>query len=168
MSSPPATVADLYRYVVGVDTHAGTHSYAIVTAPTGAVVDQATFPTTPAGLRRVREWITRRTGCDPDDVLIAAEGTGSYGAILADVLAEAGYRVVEAPTPRRDRGRGKTDALDAVRAARSVLVVPLTMLRDRRASQAHPALRVLTVACEHLNSDRLRCINALNRLGPHP
>ena len=46
MSSLPAIVADLYRYVVGVDTHAATHSYAIVGAPNGALVDQATFPTT--------------------------------------------------------------------------------------------------------------------------
>lgn len=55
------TVADFYRYVVGVDTHAATHSYAIVAALTGAVIDQATFPTTAAGLRRARDWIGRRT-----------------------------------------------------------------------------------------------------------
>lgn len=94
-------------------------------------------------------------------MLGAAEGTGSYGVILGDVLAEAGYRVVEAATPRRERGRGKTDALDAVLAARSSLVMPLTMLRDRRAGEAHMALRVLTVAREHLNVERVRCINAL-------
>ena len=129
MSTLPAIVADIYRFVVGVDTHAATHSYAIVTAPNGALVDQATFPTNPAGLRRARDWIGRRTGGDLDGVLIAAEGTGSYGALLGDVLEEAGYRIVEAPTPRRERGRGKTDALDAVLAARGVLVEPLVMLR---------------------------------------
>jgi hypothetical protein len=32
-------VADIYRYVVGVDTHAATHSYAIVGAPNGALID---------------------------------------------------------------------------------------------------------------------------------
>lgn len=164
MSSLPATVADLYKYVVGVDTHAATHSYAIVAAPSGALLDQATFPTTPAGLRRARDWIGRRTEGDLDAVLIAAEGTGSYGALLGDVLDEAGYRVVEAPTPRRERGRGKTDALDAVLAARSILVVPLTSLRDRRAGEAHTALRVLTVARDHLNVERGRCINALTAL----
>jgi len=46
-------------------------------------------------------------------------GTGSYGAVLSDVLEEAGYRVVEAPTPRRERDRGKTDdEKDAVLIAR--------------------------------------------------
>lgn len=163
MSSLPAIVADTYRYVVGVDTHAATHSYAIVVA-SGALLDQASFPTSPAGLRRARDWIGRRTEGDLDSVLISAEGTGSYGAVLGDVLAEAGYRVVEAPTPRRERGRGKTDALDAVLAARSTLVVPLTVLRDRRAGEAHTALRVLTVAREHLNVERTRCINALTSL----
>ena len=164
MSTLPAIVADIYRFVVGVDTHAATHSYAIVTAPNGALVDQATFPTNPAGLRRARDWIGRRTGGDLDGVLIAAEGTGSYGALLGDVLEEAGYRIVEAPTPRRERGRGKTDALDAVLAARGVLVEPLVMLRDRRAGDTHTALQVLTVARDQLNADRLRCINALTAL----
>jgi len=164
LSSLHATVADFYRYVVGVDTHAATHSYAIVVAPNGALVDQATFPTTPAGLRRARDWIGRRTDGDLDGVLISAEGTGSYGAVLGDVLADAGYRVVEAPTPRRDRGRGKTDALDAVLAARSTLVMALPTLRDRRAGEAHTALQVLTGARDQLNADRLRCINALTAL----
>ena len=164
MSSLHATVADFYRYVVGVDTHAATHSFAIVAGPNGALVGQATFPTTPTGLRRARDWIGRRTEGDLDGVLISAEGTGSYGAVLGDVLEEAGYRVVEAPTPRRDRGRGKTDALDAVLAARSTLVMVLPALRDRRAGEAHTALQVLTGARDQLNADRLRCINALTAL----
>lgn len=164
MSSLHITVADFYRFVVGIDTHAATHSYAIITAPNGVLVDQATFPTTPAGLRRARDWIGRRTHGLLDHVLISAEGTGSYGAILSDVLADAGYRVVEAPTPHRDRGRGKTDTLDAVSAARSTLAMTLSQLRDRRAGQAHTALQVLTVARDQLNADRLRCINALTAL----
>lgn len=37
----PSSVGDEYEYdyVVGVHTHAATHSYAIVTAPTGALVE---------------------------------------------------------------------------------------------------------------------------------
>lgn len=163
MPSLPATVAETYRYVVGVDTHAATHSYAVVDSR-GALLDQTVFPTTPAGLRRARDWIGRRTRGDLDSVLVAAEGTGSYGAVLSDVLSDAGYRVVDAPTPRRERGRGKTDALDAVLAARASLVMPLASLRDRRAGQAHTALRVLTVAREHLNVERTRCINALTSM----
>ena len=164
MSSVQAIVADIYRFVVGVDTHAATHTFAVVAAPNGALVDQVTFPTSPAGLRRALAWIARRTGGDLDAVLVAAEGTGSYGAVLSDVLAQAGYRVVEAPTPKRERGRGKTDTLDAVLAARATMATPVTMLRDRRAGQVQAALAVLTVARDQLNADRLRCINALTAL----
>ena len=163
MPSLPATVAETYRYVVGVDTHAATHSYALVD-DRGALLDQATFPTTPAGLRRARDWIGRRTQGDLDSVLIAAEGTGSYGAVLSNVLSDAGYRVVEAPTPRRERGRGKTDALDAALAARATLVMQMASLRDRRPGQTHTALRILTVARDHLNVERTRCINALTSM----
>ena len=92
MNSLSATVGDFYRYVVGVDTHAATHSYAIIEAPNGGLIDQNVFPTSPAGLRRAREWIARRTEGDLDGVLIAVEGTGSYGAVLSDVLQQ-----VEAP-----------------------------------------------------------------------
>ncbi len=164
MNSLPATVGDFYRYVVGVDTHAATHSYAIIEAPNGGLIDQNVFPTSPAGLRRAREWIARRTEGDLDGVLIAVEGTGSYGAVLSDVLQQVGYRVVEAPTPRRARARGKTDALDALLAARSSLVMPLTTLRDRRTGDLQSALQVLTGARDQQNADRLRCINALTAL----
>ncbi|MFI6364147.1 transposase [Nocardia sp. NPDC050630] len=95
--------------------------------PFGRVTDESTFPTTSTGLERAIGWLARRTDGDVDGVLIAAEGTGSYGAILADRLERIGYRVVEAPTPssKRLRDKGKTDALDALTAARSTLITQL-------------------------------------------
>lgn len=89
MNSRPATVRDFYRYAVGIDTHAATHSCAIIEVPNGALIDQTVFPTSPAGLRCARDWITRRAEGDLDGVLIAPEGTGSYGAVLSDVLQQA-------------------------------------------------------------------------------
>ena len=126
-------VADHYTSVVGVDTHAATHTYALIESPSGKLIDQKTFPTTPAGLKRAIAWIGRRTGPDVGRVLVSAEGTGSYGAVMAERLSEAGYRVVEAPTPstKRLRGRGKTDTLDAIVAARSTLIMDIGRLRDR-------------------------------------
>jgi transposase len=51
----------------------------------------------------------------------AVEGTGSFGAGLSRLLADRGERVFEVGRLRRERrSGGKTDALDAVRAARSV------------------------------------------------
>ncbi len=161
-------VAETYRHVVGVDTHAATHTYAVVGCPTGALIDQATFPTSSTGLARALAWVGRRTGGDLGSVLVAVEGTGSYGAVLSDRLDELGYRVVEAPTPERHRGRGKTDQLDALNAARASLAMDLAYLRDRRGggpdAQVRAALQVLTTARDQANAERLRCLNALTAL----
>ena len=55
-----AVVAQEFEYVIGVDTHAATHSLALVAASTGAVLAKGRFPTSPAGLARAAEWIARR------------------------------------------------------------------------------------------------------------
>ena len=52
MAGPQPIVADVYTYVVGVDTHAATHHYAIIEARTGGLIDHAEFPTHTAGLLR--------------------------------------------------------------------------------------------------------------------
>jgi transposase len=90
-------VADAYRFVIGVDTHARFHCYAVVEAGTGRVLDEATFPTSRAGLARAADWIGRRTAGQVEAVLVSCEGTGSYGARLSTTLLELGYRVVDAP-----------------------------------------------------------------------
>lgn len=115
-------VADHYRCVVGVDTHSATHTYALVESPSGKELGTGTLPTTTAGLARAVGWIGRPAG--GDEVLISAGETGSYGAVMAELLSESGYRVVGAPARSANqlRGVGKTDTLDALTAARSTLV----------------------------------------------
>ena len=153
-------VADHYTFVVGVDTHARTHTYAILTGG-GRLVDQQEFPTQPAGVSRALDWIGRRTAGDISGTLLSVEGTGSYGAQLTATAAEHGYRVVEAPFPTR-HGQGKTDALDAQRAARNVLPVERDRLRDhRRHDGQRDVLQALTVARDHLQTHRTATINAL-------
>ena len=116
--TPMAIVADTYTYVVGVDTHAATHHYAIVETRSGGQIAHGKFPTHAAGLLRAVDWISRRTSVDDnpavDQVLISMEGTGSYGAQAAEMLAARGYRVVDAPSPKRARGSGKNDHIDAL------------------------------------------------------
>jgi len=89
-------VADHFRFVVGGDTHAASHSFAVIECPSGRLVAESTFPASSAGLARAVTWISRHTPGGVDGVLVAVEGTGSYGAVLADRLEDAGYRVVEA------------------------------------------------------------------------
>jgi len=39
--------ADHYTSVVGVDAHAANHTHALIESPSGKLIDQKTFPTTP-------------------------------------------------------------------------------------------------------------------------
>nr|AIU93844.1 hypothetical protein LRS1606.410 [Rhodococcus sp. NS1] len=157
-------VADQYEFVMGVDTHAGTHSLSVVTAATGAAIDQSVFPTNPSGLERAVIWISRRVG--EHATLVVIEGVGSYGAGLAERVLGSGLAVVEpaAMSAAHRRGIGKTDSLDAVRIARSVLAVDISRLRWPRAEGPCAALRVLVVAREQMAGERTRAVNALTAL----
>lgn len=160
-------VSEQYEFVIGVDTHAATHTFALVSARTGAVLRNAVFAASAAGLSRAQDWLTRHAGGRP--ALVAVEGTGSFGAILTDRLQSAGLEVVEAaamPGGGR-RGSGKSDELDAARIARAVLGLPLTELRAPRAlstDRARVAMRVLVVAREQMTGERTRAVNALTAL----
>lgn len=157
-------VAEQYAFVIGVDTHAATHSFALINATNGAIIAQAVFPTSPAGLDRACAWIAR--GIDEKSALVVIEGAGSFGAGLATRVTNGGLPIAEPavmPAVQR-RGVGKTDALDAVRIARSVLAVDITRLRRPRADGHRVALRVLTVAREEMVAERTRAINALTAL----
>ena len=158
------SVSEVYRFVVGVDTHAKVHQYALVNAGTGQVIDAAGFPTSGAGLARAVAWIGRRTGGDLDAVLVSAEGTGSYGARLAKALLDVGYRVVDAPSPKRDRGRDKNDTIDAIKAARSPLSKDVDRLADVRTGDLQECLKVLLAARERMSTESTRMINALTAL----
>ena len=104
--------------VGGVDSHQDTIHVAVITG-TGRPVDDQEFPTTEAGYRHAVEWLA---GHGPLQA-VGVEGTSSYGAGICAALSAAGVTVVEANRTRaaEQRKRGKTDPLDAYRAARSVL-----------------------------------------------
>jgi transposase len=77
----------------------------------------------------------------------AIEGTGSFGAGLTRFLSGRGERVLEVGRLRRGRrSGGKTDALDAIRAARSVLAQNRPAIP--RASGDREALRAVAAARE--------------------
>lgn len=72
-------VAQLFEHVVGIDTHARTHTYCLLAAATGAVIDTAVFPTTKAGNARAVTWIVRRTSSCSGDSL---PGTGEVDLVV--------------------------------------------------------------------------------------
>jgi transposase len=102
-----------------VDTHKHTHTLAIVTAATGAVVNQATVAATTAGYQQLLALATQQ----PGQRIWAIESTGGYGAGLTRFLHASAEQVVELDRPKRAARRhgAKSDPLDATRAAREAL-----------------------------------------------
>jgi transposase len=135
-------LADLVDVVIGVDTHKHTHTAAVVTAATGAVIEQVTAPATPAGYRR----LLRLAGQQPGQRVWAVESTGGYGAGLTRFLQAHGEQVVELDRPKRTARRhgAKSDSLDATRAAREAL--GRDHLAQPRASGHRTALAVRLAA----------------------
>ena len=137
-------LADQLDYIVGVDPHRDSHALAVVDVRNGAVVFEANVAANSDGYRQA---LVLGEEYAPGRRVFAVEGTGSFGAGLARFLTVRGEQVLEVGRLRRERrSGGKTDALDAVRAARSVLT------RERpatpRAGGERQALQALVAARE--------------------
>lgn len=176
-----AIVAHSHSFVIGVDTHARTHTLAVLAAATGEVIDTATFAASYAGMNRAITWAAARTS-SPGRPLWVIEGSGSYGALLSALVHNRGYPVAEAATMsgrasghasrgghgaggRLVRGRGKSDPIDAIRIAAAVLPLDLEQLSTPRAGQGiRAALAVLVTAREAMTRERTRAVNALTAL----
>src|SRR5262245_31170777 len=135
-------LADRVDYVVGVDPHRDAHALAIVQARTGGAVGSAQVTANARGYAQALRLAEREA---PGRRAWAIEGTGSYGAGLTRFLARRGEWVLEVGRMRRERrSHAKSDALDALRAARSVLGE--AELASPRAAGEREALRALMVA----------------------
>jgi len=112
-------LAEVFDAVIGVDTHKHTHTAAVVIAATGAVVEDLTVSTDPAGYTRLVELADRHSGLR----VWSIEGAGSYGAGLTRHLRDLGEVVIEIERPNRPaRHHGaKSDPIDAARAGREAL-----------------------------------------------
>ncbi len=154
------TVAEEYERVVGVDTHAATHTLTLLTAATGGVLEHRTFPTSVSGLQRTLSWITNRAS--DHSCLVVVEGTGSYGARLTEHLTQGGIVVAEAPTI--PAAGPKDDVVDSARIARAVLGLRLDQLCWPRAGGIRTAIRVLVSARDQMGTERTKTINSLTAL----
>ncbi len=159
-------VSRWHPFVVGVNTHARNHVYAILDATNGALLDTQPFPTTAAGINRAIKWVARRAHADADTLWVI-EGAASYGAILAGTVSAHGFPVTKAPRmdAKKNRGVGKSDALDAHRMATAVLPLQVDQLRRPRLNERiRQGLSILVTARESMSKGRTRSINALNAL----
>ena len=112
-------MAERVDFVVGVDTHKYSHTAAVVT-PAGGVHANLTAPADADGYACLLAFARAHA---PGRRVWAIEGTGSFGAGLTSALLAQHEQVVEIDRPARParRNGAKTDALDAVRAAREAL-----------------------------------------------
>ncbi len=159
-------VAHAHPFVIGVDTHARTHTLAVLVAAAGELVATEQFPATDAGMDRAVAWAARRTDGDLTTLWVI-EGVATYGAHLASAVNRAGFEVVEAARmdARAHRGTGKSHPLDARRIAAAVLSLEPEQLRRPRSDDGiRAALRVLVTARAHMTTERTATVNALNAL----
>jgi transposase len=153
-------VTDQLDAVIGVDTHRDTHSAAVL-RPTGAMVATTVIDTTGSGYQALLDFVLAHA--PGPRLLWAVEGTRSYGIGLARFLHAGGQVVVEVDHPRRPaRRRGKSDAIDAIGAAREVLARPHQAIPRQDGNRE--GLRVLLVARASAVTSRTAAINSLKAL----
>jgi transposase len=143
--------------VIGVDTHRDTLA-AAVTDPVGGLLAHISVSADAVGYQRLLGFARTHV---PGRRCWAVEGAGSYGAGLAALLHAHGERRVEVSRPKRPARRdgAKSDALDAVRAAREALSHDHPLAPRRRGDRE--ALRVL-LATRH--SACIAKVGATNQL----
>jgi transposase len=152
-------LADRVDGVIGVDTHCDTLTAAAVTA-VGGLLGQVAVAADAAGYQRLLDFARAHV---PGRRCFAVEVAGSYGAGLTRLLTERGECVGEADRFRRPARRGgKTDALDAVRAAREALAQQHLAAPRRRGDRQ--ALRVLLATRQGAVTARTCAINQLKAL----
>jgi transposase len=154
-------LAERADHVIGVDTHRDAHAAAIVAAGTGAVPAQTTITADAAGYARLLRFARRHAS---GSRAWAIESSGSYGAGLAAFLLAAGEWVVEVDRPKRPacRNGAKSDALDAVRAAREAL--ERDHLAQPRGRGDREAVRVLLSTRRGAVRARTQAINQLKAI----
>lgn len=104
--------------IIGVDTHKDVHAVAAISA-LGVHLASTTIPASSKGYHALETWATSLGIVRA----IGIEGTGSYGAGLCRFLTERGHTVFEVNRANRQlrHQKGKSDAVDAESAARTVL-----------------------------------------------
>ena len=144
--------------VGGVDSHSDTIHVAVITGIGQTVADRE-FPTTVAGYRRAVAWLIERGPLDS----VGVEGTSSYGVGITTELLTAGIQVIEVnrTRPADKRKQGKSDPLDAYRAARSVLSGEATTSPKNPSIEPLRALNIARRSAVKAQQAAWRQINAL-------
>jgi transposase len=128
-------LAELVDHVIGVDPDRDWITLAVLEAHTAGVVVEGRFPATGDGYEEAMVFVDGHS-VETERAWVI-EGSASYGRGLAVALARHGEWVIEFDRPsRKSKDGAKSDALDAIRAAREMLG------RDRLSvPRAHDGMR---------------------------
>jgi transposase len=147
--------------IVGIDVHKHNHAAALID-DRGGQIATLWLPNSPAGYRRLIEWLHAHQAADP---AIGVESPGSYGRCLVAALVAAGFEVLQVPAwrthrERHRRGPGKTDPGDAISIAHVVLTA-----RDQLGPAEEPeivrSLAMLELQRRRFVRDRTQAIQRL-------
>jgi transposase len=152
-------LADLVDHVVGIDPDRDWITAAVVDAKTTAVVATDRFTADRDGYGDLLDWVAATTTAGER---VWLEGSASYGAGVTGALSHAGEWVVEfdRATTRATKDGAKTDALDAIRAAREALGRD-RLAQPRAGGGMREAVRVHHVARAAAVRARTAAINEL-------
>ena len=151
---------DATAVTIGVDTHRDLN-VAVALGAQGQILGSLVVPSSLAGHARLLSW-----GHSLGKVeRVGIEGTGSFGAGLCRYLSAAGLAVVEVDRPyRRGRRRaGKTDLIDAERAARAVLSGE-ARVQPKAGNAGVECIRLLSTARRGAVKARTQAANQLHGL----
>jgi transposase len=156
----PLNAAQPASVFAGVDTHADTHTAAVIDSA-GRLLAHRQFQATPGGYADLVGWLTSHGQVQT----VGVEGTGVYGAGLARHLSAVGMRLVEVDRPDRKTRRfaGKSDPIDAEAAARAALTGRQTGVPKTRTGPVE-AVRALRVARRSAISARAEAQTQLRAL----
>jgi len=130
--------------IIGVDTHKDEHVTFAIDGHGGSLGEPLHVPATNDGYAQLLVWAQALGKIHRFGV----EGCGSYGIGLARFLRRNGHHPIEVSRPPRKAARrlaGKSDAIDAEHAARSVLAGEATAIPKLANGQVE-ALRLLKIA----------------------
>jgi transposase len=155
-------LAELVDHVVGVDPDRDWVTLAVLEAHTAGVIAEGRFPATRDGYDDAIDFVDGHSMATERAWVI--EGSASYGRGLTVALARHGEWVIEFDRPvRKTKDGAKSDALDAIRAAREMLGRK-RLSRPRAHDGVREAIRVRAVTRAGAVRARTGAINELKAL----
>lgn len=156
-------LAELLDAVIGVDTHRDTHQAEIATAA-GTPIATISIGNHSAGFAALLGWIFEHA--PGPKLVVAIEGTRSYGIGLTRAVTAAGLAVIESEQPQRRqrRGKGKSDPIDAHLAVLGALRLDAGKLPTPRSDGDREGLRILLGARAELTVTSTAQTNRLRAL----